>query len=92
VLVGHAGAVEAVAFGPGAALLTAAADHTVRLWDLEAPEPAAVLLAGHRGAVTAAAWWREMPCTAGRDAVCVVWSPVDGRPRYQLDLREASAG
>ncbi len=54
---GHDGPVSAVAFSPYNRLVTGSDDNTVRLWDLDAEDPAAspVVLHGHKGPVRAVA-------------------------------------
>ncbi len=73
---GHWRAVEALALTPdGYDLLTASADHTVRVWDVASGAETAVL-AGHTGAVRALALGDGWILSGGHDRHLLVWDAV----------------
>jgi WD40 repeat protein len=75
-LVGHTGAVTAVAFSPdGSMIATGSADGTAILWDATRAESNPVVLRGHAGALTSLAFSRDgrWLATAGVDGTARLW-------------------
>jgi WD40 repeat protein len=95
VLSGHSLAVTGVAFnGTGTRLASTGQDATVRLWDLRRKQPAAEVLTGHQGTVTAAAFLPgEHIVSAGDDGTLRLWAASSTRPLGQplVDPADTSA-
>ena len=85
VLPGHTDAVTMLAFSPdGRQLATASQDGNARLWDLQAPSPAAspAILNGHEDWVTGVAYTPDGQrlITASRDATARIWDLAAPNP------------
>ncbi|MCB1014475.1 MAG: hypothetical protein KDB10_05090 [Acidimicrobiales bacterium] len=86
VLVGHEGAVTAVAVSPdGAFVVSGATDGTVRLWEPVSGRERLVLV-GHEGAVDAVAVSPDgaFVVSGATDGTVRLWEPVSGRERLVL--------
>ena len=85
-LVGHSGAITAVAYLGAGELVSASHDGTIRIWDLATGRPRPTH-AGHLDAVTSLAWSPDGTrlASAGVDGTVRVWDPTDGRLVRALD-------
>jgi WD40 repeat protein len=92
-LVGHTSLVTAAAFAlDGAVLVTAAADNTVRLWDVATAVPRGAPLVGHRDVVFALAVSPDgrTPASGSWDTTTRVWDVATGAPRREIGGHSSS--
>jgi WD40 repeat protein len=84
---GHRSAITAVAFSPDGALLAAASEDAIRLWDVKARKPVGAKLCGHTNTICDLEFSPDglWLASAGWDGVARIWEVASGRQRAVLD-------
>src|SRR5262249_10823653 len=87
VLRGHGNEILSAEFRPdGRRVVTAGADGTTRLWDVESSQETALVLRGHSGKLNSLSFNRDGTrlLTAADDEIPRLWDPATGREVLRL--------